>query len=53
MPTVEYSKKEQEEAIFAGKILQQKCGHSRIAGECLLFGEMCYYENQKDCPEFS
>ncbi len=52
MPTREYTQIEAKEAIIAGEKLKEKCKHSRLAGECLLFSEMCYYEKQEECPEF-
>jgi len=52
MPTREYSEEEQQEAMEAGERLKKECEHSKSSGECLLHHAMCYFEDQKECPEY-
>jgi len=52
MPTREYSEEERQEAREAGERLKEECEHSKSSGECLLYHAMCYFEDQKECPEY-
>ncbi len=52
MPTREYTEEERKEAEEAREMLKKECEHSALAGECLLYKEMCCFENQEECPEY-
>ena len=52
MPTREYTEKERREAKETGEELREECEHSTIGGECLEFGEMCFFEDQKECSKY-
>jgi len=52
MPTREYSEEERQEAREAGERIKEECEHSKLSGECLLHHAMCYFEEQKECPEY-
>ena len=33
--------------------MKKACEHESLDGECLEYGEMCFYEDQTLCPDYS
>lgn len=43
-----------EDAKEAARILEEECMHEKVnsGGYCLVTKEICYYDNQKECPRY-